>query len=85
MHLDKQIKKELNIKLNSIEKLKLMNMKQDQLKWWENLVHKWKEDSFGLIKEMINHVNQEFILQVKCGMQEEKKQHCLYKDFLEVG
>jgi len=32
MHLDKQIKKELNIKLNSIEKLKLMNMKQDQLK-----------------------------------------------------
>jgi len=32
MLLDKQIKKELNIKLNSIEKLKLMNMKQDQLK-----------------------------------------------------
>jgi len=32
MHLDKQIKKELNIKLNSIEKLKLMNMKLDQLK-----------------------------------------------------
>jgi len=49
------------------------------------LVHKWKEDSFGLIKEMIKLCNQRIILQVKCGMQEEKKQHCLYKDYLEVG
>ena len=54
MLLAKLIKKEPNIKLNSIEKPKLMNMKLDQLKSWENLEPRWKEDFFGLIKEMIN-------------------------------
>ena len=53
MHLDKLIKKRLNMFLSSIDKHKRMNMKLDQQKFKESLELRWKEDFYGLTKEMI--------------------------------
>jgi len=49
------------------------------------LVLKWKDDSFGLIKEMIKKWNQGYTSPRRCGMLEEKKLPYLFKDYSEDG
>jgi hypothetical protein len=63
-----------NIKLNSTEILKLMNIQLNQLNQKESLELKWKGKGFSSIKEQMSLLTLNHILLLRCGSKEEKKQ-----------
>jgi hypothetical protein len=79
MHGHKLTRKKPIINYASQDKLKLMIRLQNQLKYKDKLVHKWKNKDYLLIKERISLFNQICILIVKCGNKEEIKLRFIYK------
>lgn len=80
MHGLKLIKRKLTINSALLAKLKHMNMLQNQQKFKDKLVPKWKNKVSLLIKEPTNLCSRACILTAKCGKKEEMKLHYLFKD-----
>lgn len=79
----KLIKIELNINFNLQEKFKHMTIHRNLLKFQDNLELKWKNKDYMLISEQIELCIQEFILILICGLKEEQKLLCTFKDLQE--
>lgn len=80
MHGPKLIKRKPIINSALLGKLKLMNKSQNQQKFKDKLVPKWKNKVFLLTKEQTNLCSQTCILTAKCGKKEETKRHYSFRD-----